>query len=62
MGVGVEVHSKLTLHPRDAMSTALVVESAVGLVREVNLIDCLGILFVVFPATWSLRQSAANQQ
>jgi hypothetical protein len=50
MGLGIEVHSMLTLHSNDTMHRALIIELAVLLVWKENLVDVVGIITDVLPA------------
>lgn len=54
VSLAVKVHAMLTLHSDDAVGRALIVELAVALVREINLVDGVGILFQRLPARRSL--------
>ena len=63
MGVSVEMHSVFALHPDEAVSAALVIELAVFLVRKIDVVDGVWILFVVPPARWTLcERDTADQQ
>lgn len=62
MGLAVEVHAMLTLHSNDAVGRALIVELAVAFVREVDLVDGVGVFFQRLPARGPLRGCRCQHQ